>query len=81
MRDEEKCPMVVVGNKCDLDESKRKVPTEDGLKISRMWNVPFFETSAKTCYNSKEVFLEVVRGLNETRCIIVYIVLVLYILF
>lgn len=45
--DTNKFPMVVVGNKCDL-ESEREVLTEDGRKVAREFQIPYIETSAKT---------------------------------
>jgi len=38
--------MVLVGNKCDL-EDQRQVSLEEGKKLANQWKCPFFETSAK----------------------------------
>ena len=42
---------VLVGNKCDMDESKRAVPTSKGQALADEFGIRFFETSAKN--NSK----------------------------
>ena len=38
---------VLVGNKCDMDESKRAVPTSRGQALADEFGIRFFETSAK----------------------------------
>jgi small GTP-binding protein len=52
----EDVPLIVVGSKCDLD---REVPTSEGKTLAEKFDVPFFETSAKTRVNVDEVFFEV----------------------
>ena len=49
--------IVLVGNKCDLEEN-REVSTEEGQQLADLYGILFFETSAKTEYNVKEVFNE-----------------------
>lgn len=56
----EKVPIVLVGNKCDL-EKEREVSMNDGLMLSQEWSCPFFEASAKNTQNVNELFAEVVR--------------------
>ena len=36
-------PVLVVGNKCDL-ENERKVTTEEGKDLAKTWNIGFFES-------------------------------------
>ena len=51
--------MVLVGNKCDL-EDERVVGKDQGLNLARMWsNVSFMESSAKAKINVSEVCINV----------------------
>ena len=45
---------VLVGNKCDKPD--RVVSEEEGKKLAEDFNMSFFEASAKTNHNVKEVF-------------------------
>jgi Ras-related protein Rab-8A len=62
---------VLVGNKCDMDESKRKVPFSRGQALADEFGIRFFETSAKTNSNVEEVFQaiakEVVARLKDSQ--------------
>lgn len=53
-------PMVLVGNKCDLDNS-RQVSKEEGEELAKILNCPFFESSAKDRINIEESFYKLVR--------------------
>ena len=46
---------IIVGNKCDYDE-KRVVTFEEGEKFATGYNIPFFETSAKSNVNVSKTF-------------------------
>ena len=53
-------PMILVGNKCDL-EVERVVAKESGIGLARQWNsCAFLETSAKSKINVNEVTEHVV---------------------
>ena len=55
--------MILVGNKNDLVE-ERKVTKEEGEKLSKELDFfSFYETSAKTGFNSKEIFIQAVKFL------------------
>jgi hypothetical protein len=41
------CAQILIGNKCDIDESKRQVPVSKGQALADEFGLPFFETSAK----------------------------------
>ena len=61
-------PIVLVGNKCDLDE-KRQVTDSQIQLVLNSWNVTYLETSAKTNVNVDTSFFELIntiRSLNET---------------
>jgi len=49
-------PIVVTGNKCDLEE-KREVAEEEGKSFAAARRIPFFETSGKTSHNIDLAFL------------------------
>lgn len=46
--------MVLVGNKCDLEE-ERVVGKEQGINLARTFNCAFMETSAKAKINVNDV--------------------------
>ncbi|KAF9094460.1 Ras- protein Rap-1b [Mortierella sp. AM989] len=65
VKDVDKVPIVLVGNKCDL-EGDRKVSREKGEQQSLKWGgTPFYETSARTRINVDEVFYDLVRMINR----------------
>ncbi|KAJ1970037.1 RAS1 protein [Dimargaris xerosporica] len=59
-------PMVIVGNKCDLAES-RQVSTEEGRQLALHYQALFLESSAKTRTNVDEAFHGVVRQIRSLR--------------
>lgn len=61
IKDNANVPMVLVGNKCDL-EGERQVQPVDGVSQANSWGkVPFYETSAKFRTNIDEVFNDLLR--------------------
>ncbi len=42
VKDKDYFPMVLVGNKSDLEE-QRQVSTREALELAQSWNVPFIE--------------------------------------
>ncbi|VUZ47659.1 unnamed protein product [Hymenolepis diminuta] len=64
VKDTQEVPLVLVGNKCDLD-NERVVGREQGQTLARNWNCVFMETSAKAKINVNEVFLDLVRQINN----------------
>jgi small GTP-binding protein len=59
--DASQIPLVLAGNKCDL-EGMREVSFEEGEKLAESWgNCVFMETSAKSVINIEEMFEEVTR--------------------
>lgn len=65
----ERVPMVIVGNKSDL-ENERQVKTEEGKELAAKFGtpghpVPFFETTAKNNINVEATFFEIVREIRR----------------
>ena len=57
--------IVLIGNKCDLEEN-REIKKEEGEKFSNEHNFSFFmETSAKTGFNAKNLFKEAAKILYK----------------
>jgi GTPase KRas protein len=64
VKDKDKVPMVLVGNKCDL-ESERQVTSNEGNDLAKSFSCPFLETSAKTRINVEESFFSLVREIRK----------------
>lgn len=71
IKDDDNVPMVLIGNKSDLEED-RAVPRPRAFAISRDWNIPYFEASARRRANVDEAFVDLCRQIirkdqNERR--------------
>eukprot|EP01091_Cochliopodium_minus_P016639 TRINITY_DN62_c0_g3_i1.p1 TRINITY_DN62_c0_g3~~TRINITY_DN62_c0_g3_i1.p1 ORF type:complete len:196 (+),score=54.38 TRINITY_DN62_c0_g3_i1:73-660(+) len=64
VKDADKVPMVVCGNKCDLDND-REVSRTEGEDLTKSFGVPFFETSALSRINIEESFFQLVREVRK----------------
>lgn len=64
VKDTDSVPVLVVGNKCDL-EIERQVSYEEGLSLAKSFNCPFLETSAKQRINVEEAFYGLVRSIRD----------------
>ncbi|KAK6176106.1 ras-related protein Rap1 [Patella vulgata] len=64
VKDTEDVPMILVGNKCDL-EDERVVGKDQGANLARNFNCGFLETSAKAKVNVGEIFCDLVRLINQ----------------
>lgn len=60
IKEDNNVPMVLIGNKSDLEDD-RAVPRPRAFAISREWNVPYFETSARRRANVDEAFVDLCR--------------------
>ncbi|GLU11646.1 hypothetical protein SLE2022_283790 [Rubroshorea leprosula] len=61
----DKVNTILVGNKADMDESKRAVPTAKGQALADEYGIKFFETSAKRNLNVEEVFFSIARDVKQ----------------
>ena len=64
VKDQDSVPMVLDGNKCDL-EDERTVGKDQGATLARQFHCAFYETSAKSRVNVSEVFFDLVRQINR----------------
>ncbi|XP_019874287.1 ras-related protein Rap1 [Aethina tumida] len=64
VKDTDDVPMVLVGNKCDLEE-ERAIGKDQGTNLARQFNCAFMETSAKAKINVYDVFYDLVRQINK----------------
>ena len=48
--------LILAGNKADIDPDNREVSKEEAEKYAKSKNIPYFETSAKSGFNIKEIF-------------------------
>ncbi|GAA6073147.1 ras-related protein R-Ras, partial [Tachysurus ichikawai] len=62
VKDRDDFPMVLVGNKSDL-EHQRVVSREEAMSFAKENRIHYMESSAKNRYNVDEAFLEVVRAI------------------
>ncbi|KAH8647486.1 ras small monomeric GTPase [Tricladium varicosporioides] len=61
IKDDENVPIVIVGNKSDLEED-RVVSRSKAFSVSQSWgNAPYYETSARRRANVDEVFIDLCR--------------------
>merc|ERR1712137_1045624 len=65
-KDSNNVPMVLVGNKADLQD-ERTVAEETIEELTTRLKIPYFEASAKKCENVEESFFELVRIMRAAR--------------
>lgn len=66
VKDDEHVPLVIVGNKCDL-ELERQVSYEEGFNLAKKFGAKFLETSAKQRINVEEAFYDLVRTIKSKQ--------------
>ena len=62
----ENFPIVLVGNKCDL-EGKREISKEEGEKEAKNNGFPFFETSCKENINIEKAVKAIINIISEEK--------------
>ena len=60
IKDDEEVPLVIVGNKSDLEED-RAVSRARAFQLSQGWGKPYYETSARRRANVDECFVDLCR--------------------
>ncbi|XP_043915262.1 ras-related protein R-Ras2-like isoform X2 [Protopterus annectens] len=63
VKDRDEFPMVLVGNKTDLDV-QRQITKEEAQSFARENRIPYMEASAKLRFNVDESFHELVRAIR-----------------
>ncbi|KAM4559599.1 ras-related protein ralB-B-like [Odontesthes bonariensis] len=66
VKEEEEIPMLVVGNKSDLEE-RRQVSADEVAAKATEWGVQYVETSAKTRANVDKVFFDLMREVRKKK--------------
>jgi small GTP-binding protein len=64
VKDREDVPMILVGNKCDLQD-QRVITTDQGEDLARNFGSAFLEASAKTRINVDQIFYDLIRQVNR----------------
>lgn len=64
VKDKDYFPIIVVGNKCDL-EPDRQVSRAEGEQLARQFGCKFIETSAKQRINVDNAFYDLVREIRR----------------
>lgn len=64
--DKDDVPLVLCGNKCDLEE-ERGVSKQEGESLAEQFNAKFFEASAKARINVDECFHTLVRLIDQQK--------------
>jgi Ras-related protein Rap-1B len=65
IKDDDDVPLVMVGNKSDMEED-RVVPRADAFQLAQRWgSKPYYETSARRRVNVDEVFVNLCRQILQ----------------
>jgi len=65
VKDSASFPMVLVGNKSDIEE--RVISFSEGKELAGKWGVPFLESSAKLRINVEEAFMVALKEIRKFR--------------
>lgn len=64
--DDSNLPIIMIGNKKDLDKSRR-ILYDEANTLATNWNIPYIETSAKTRENVDRAFSEIFVKIKELK--------------
>lgn len=64
VKNDDKIPFILVGNKADLDD-RRAVSQDEMEDLARSWSIPYVETSAKTRHNVDSLFFDLMREIKK----------------
>lgn len=64
VEDRDHFPMVLIGNKCDL-EHERQVSSQEGRDRAKLFGCEYIETSAKQRIHVDDAFYQVVRNIRR----------------
>jgi GTPase KRas protein len=67
VKDSDKVPVVIVGNKCDVEDNLREVKADEAQAVAQKNGWKLMEASAKTCYNVEEPFFNVARMIRASQ--------------
>jgi len=70
VKDKDVVPMVLVGNKCDLQD-QRVIASDQGEDLARKFGCTFLEASAKTRIKVDEIFHDLIRQINRIDPVVV----------
>jgi Ras-related protein Ral-A len=59
-------PIILVGNKADLDHA-RQISEEEISTLASKWNLEYIETSAKTRMNVDKIFYDLMKKIHEQK--------------
>ncbi|CAL6092237.1 Ras-related_protein Rap-1b [Hexamita inflata] len=65
IKGKENVPMLLVGNKCDLED--REVTTEQGQQLADQYGCSFIEASARENINIQQIFTKIVQQIRTVQ--------------
>jgi len=65
VKDCDEFPMILVGNKCDIETPPRCVTKTEATHLARELGIPYIETSARLKINVEQAFYDLVRSIRN----------------